>query len=117
MVPTQQPEAVVLQSGQGGNGEGLHVFGRHCFSARSDDTDRWFECDFVPAIAVQGVSQRVRQPKKVCAAEWKSFCGSPLSGGGFLQFVWMWPRGETAISVNKKGGTLEQTSVKNRKRK
>ena len=37
----QQPEAVVLQSGQGGNGEGLHVFGRHCSSARSDDTDRW----------------------------------------------------------------------------
>ena len=48
MVLTQQLEAVVLQSGQGGNGEGLHVFGRHCSSARSDDTDRWFECEFLP---------------------------------------------------------------------
>ena len=38
------------------------------FSARSDDTDHWFECDFHPTITVQGVSHRVRQPKKVCAA-------------------------------------------------
>ena len=55
MVLPQQPETVVLQSGQGRSGRGLHVFGRHWFSARSDDTDRSVECDFLPTIAVQGV--------------------------------------------------------------
>ena len=103
----------MLQSGQSGSGGGLHVFDRHCFSARPDDTDRWFECDFLPTIALQGVSQRVRQTKKSAAtsvSEKKSFCGSPSSGGGFLQFGWMWPRSETAIRTRSEA--LRQTSVR-----
>ena len=47
---TQQLEAVVLQSGQSGSGGGLQVFGRRCFSARSDDTDRWLSVTFFPPL-------------------------------------------------------------------
>ena len=52
----------MLQRGQSGSGEALHVFGRHCCPARFDDINRWSECDFLPTSAVQGVCQRVRQP-------------------------------------------------------
>ena len=71
----------MLQRGQSGSGGGLHVFGRHCFSAWPDDTDRWFECDSLPTVVLQGVSQRVRQTKRSAAtsvSEKKSFCGSPF---------------------------------------
>ena len=57
----------MFQIGQSGNGGGLHAFGRYCFSARSHGTDRWSECDFPPTGAGQGMSPRVRKPKKVCA--------------------------------------------------
>ena len=46
------------------------------------------------------------------ASENKSFWGSPLSGGGFLQFAWMWPRGETAIHMRSEA--LWQTLVNSR---
>ena len=58
----------MFQIGQSGNGGGLHAFGRYCFSARSEDIDRWSECDFPPTGAVQGMSPRDRKPKKVCAS-------------------------------------------------
>ena len=59
----------MLQRGQSGSGEGLNVFGRHCFPARFDDINRWSECDFLPTSAVQGVCQRVRQPKRFVQAQ------------------------------------------------
>ena len=52
------------QSGQGGSGGGLHVFGRHCFSARSDDTDRCVDCDFL--LSAWRVT-RSSSTEKVCA--------------------------------------------------
>ena len=52
MVFMQQPEAAALRSGQGESGGGLHVFGRYCFSALSDDTDRWLSVTFFfPPVA------------------------------------------------------------------
>ena len=82
MVFTQQPEAVVLQSGQSGSGGGLHVFCRHCFSALSDDTDQWFECDFLPTVTVQGRVTKSSSTENDCAAtnvpERKSIEDSPF---------------------------------------
>ena len=59
----------MLERGPSGSGGGLHAFGRLSFSARSDDTERWSECDFPPTSAVQGVCQRVRQPKRFAQAQ------------------------------------------------
>ena len=59
----------MLQRGQSGSGGGLHASGRHCFPARSEDIDRWSECDFLPTGAVQGVCQGVRQPKRSAPAQ------------------------------------------------
>ena len=74
----------MLQSGQSGSGGGLHIFGRHCFSARSDDTDRWFECDFLPTIAAQCVVSGQRD--LLTQACWKGILATTLGAWESLAY-------------------------------